>query len=205
LVVWLALAAAPGAAGQAPPAPTAPPPPATTAPSAPLPGPKAIAITFAGSIEKGDAATAKGLVAGDAAHARWVDGAVELSAALKKLDAVAVERFGEAGRNLTRNQLHLADAAKALEQAQEKVEGDRATLTVPGRAEPLVLRKAEGRWQLQVGATPEEVLAQASLYGRLTRAAERTAQEIAAGAYGSVETAAKVFAARVLDARLRGE
>jgi hypothetical protein len=206
--IWLALAfgvsgVGGGAAGQAPPAPT--PPPATTAPSAPLPGPKAVAIAFIGSIEKGDAATARGLLPGDPANGRWVDAAVGLSAALKKLDAVAVERFGEPGRNLTHNQLHLADAAKALEQAQEKMEGDWATVTVPGRAEPLGLKKTEGRWQLELSKTSEDLATQTALYTRLTRVAERTAQEIAAGAYPSAEAAARVFTARVLDARLRVE
>jgi hypothetical protein len=180
--------------------PVAPPPPP---PTAALPGPKAVALAFAGSIEKGDAATARGLVPGDEAHARWVEAAAALSVALKKLDAAAAARFGDAGKAVSRNQLHLTDAAKSLEQAQEKVDGDSATLTVPGRAEPLVLKKVEGKWQLQVGpAAAGEAESQLALYARLTRAAQRTAEELAAGTYATAEQAAKVFAARVLDARM---
>lgn len=184
-----------------------PTPPPTTAPAvaAPLPGPKAVAIAFAGSIEKGDAAVAKGLVPNDATHARWVEAAVALSISLKKLDATAVERFGEPGKAVTHNLLHLTDSAKALEQAQEKVEGDRAMLTVPGRPDPLVLTKVEGNWQLQIGPAAEKLPAQLALFDRLTRAADRTTQEVAAGAYLTADRAARAFAARVLEARLRAE
>jgi hypothetical protein len=204
LAVAVALAAVPGAGGQGP-APTAPPPTTVPAvrPPAALPGPKAVALAFAGSIEKGDAATAKGLVPADDAHARWVEAAAELSTALKKLDAAAGGRFGDAGKAVSRNQLHLNDSVKSLEQAQEKIDGDSATLTLPGRAEPLVLKKVEGKWQLQVGPTTSgEAEAQLALCARLTRAAQRTAEELAGGTYATADQAARVFGARVLDARI---
>jgi hypothetical protein len=162
-----------------------------------------VALAFAGSIEKGDASTARELVPADEMHARWVDAAAGLSGALKTLDVAAVARFGDLGKAVSRNQLHLTDSVKSLEQAQEKVDGDTATLTVPGRAEPLVLRKVDGKWQLQVGpASAAEAEAQVALLARLTRAAQRTADELAGGTHATAEQAAKVFAARVLDARM---
>jgi hypothetical protein len=181
---------------------TAPPPPPVVA-TAPLPSPKAVALAFAASLEKGDADVARGLVAGGADRTRWVDAAVALSAALKRLDAAASARFGDAGRAVSQGQLHLVQSLKALEQAQEKVDGDAATLTLPGVARPLRLARTSGRWQLLVPGDGD-VAGQVTLYGRLTRAADATAGEIAGGSYADAAAAARAFAARVTEARLGG-
>ena len=208
LATALAAAAASVAAAAAiaqdpkPAAPTPPPATAPVVPAAPLAGPKAVAIAFAVALDKGDAATAKALIPADDARGRWVDAAIALSAALKKLDAAAVAKFGEAGKVVSQNQLHLADSLKSLEQAQEKIEGDAATLTVPGQAKPLNLKKVEGRWQLQVGPSKDEVDRQLSLHRRLARAAEQTAAEIGDGSLTSAERASRVFTERALNARL---
>src|SRR6266700_2770701 len=114
-----------------------------------LPPPKAVALAFAGLIEKGDASAAKALVPQDPLHAQWVEATVALSSALKRLDAAAVAKFGEAaGKGISYNQLHLTASLKSLEQAQEKVDGDAAILTVPDWPRPLLLKSVDGRWQL---------------------------------------------------------
>jgi hypothetical protein len=177
------------------------PAPSTAPAAAPLPSAKAVALAFAGLVERGDASAAKGLVPQDSMHAQWVDATVALASALKRLDAAAVAKFGDgAGKAISQNQLHLTASLKSLEQAQEKVEGDTATLTVPEVPRPLVLKKVEGRWQLQVGATSQREI---ELLHDLAQAADRTAGEIAAKEHASVDGARAVFAARVLDARLR--
>ena len=177
------------------------PAPSTAPAAAPLPSPKAVALAFAGLVERGDASAAKGLVPQDSMHAQWVDATVALASALKRLDAAAVAKFGDgAGKAVSQNQLHLTASLKSLEQAQEKVEGDTATLTVPESPRPLILRRVEGRWQLQVGATSQREI---ELLHDLAQAADRTAGEIAAKEHASMDGARAVFAARVLDARLR--
>ncbi|HEY7117174.1 MAG TPA: hypothetical protein VH475_11330 [Tepidisphaeraceae bacterium] len=181
--------------------------PATTAPAAgvaaPLPSPKAVAIAFAASLDKGDLAVARALIPQDSAHAQWLEAAVALSAALRNLDAAAVARFAEGGKAVSQGRLHIAEAAKALEGAQEKIEGDLATLALPNHPDPVKLKKVDGKWQLQVGpADAAEAQRQVTLYRRLTDAANRTAKEVAAGMYADADTAAHVFAVRVLDARL---
>src|SRR4051812_27716984 len=97
-------------------APPPPPPPPVVA-TAPLPSPKAVALAFAASVDKGDGDVARGLVAGNGDRARWVDATVGLAQALKRLDGAATARFGEAGRGVSRGQLHLVASLKALEQA----------------------------------------------------------------------------------------
>jgi hypothetical protein len=177
------------------------PAPSTAPAAAPLPSPKAVALAFAGLIEKGDASAAKALVPQDALHAQWVDATVALASALKRLDAAAVGKFGEAGgRTVSQNQLHLAASLKSLEQAQEKVDGDTAALSVPDWPRSLLLKRVDRKWQLQVG--PSSHL-QIDLLQNLAQAADRTAGEIAANEYATPAAARTVFAARVLDARLR--
>jgi hypothetical protein len=207
--------AAPGGASAAPvrpatrpaTAPAASRPTTQTAPvvaTAPIPSPKAVALAFAASLEKGDADVARGLVVGGAGdRARWVDAAVALTGALKRLDAAASARFGEGGLAVSQGQLHLVQSLKALEQAQEKVEGDAATLTLPGAgARPLRLTRAPGgRWHLVLPGDGD-VAGQVALYGQLARAAEATAAEIAAGDFADAAGAARAFAARVTEARL---
>jgi hypothetical protein len=185
----------------------APKPPATApvAPIAPPPSPKAIAQAFAAALDKGDAAAAKALLPADEIHGKWVDASIALSAALKKLDAAATARFNEAGKSVSQNQLHLLDSFKSLENAQEKIEGDSATLMPADQTQPLRLQRVDGKWQLQIGPGKADAPKQLALYARLTKAANTTAEEVAAGAYPSAEAAAKVFAARVLEARLAGK
>jgi hypothetical protein len=182
------------------PAQPAPPPPPVAA--APLPSPKAVALAFVLSLDKGDATVAKALLPPGGGRGRWVDAAIGLSAALKRLDAAAVARFGEAGRAVSRDQLNLAISAKAVEQAVEKIEGDSATLTLPGSPRPLRLKKVGGLWQLEVGPTEEEAAEQVALCERLAGAADATAGEVAAGRYADPAAAARAFAARVTEARL---
>ena len=194
-------AAAPGTTVPArPPAPSPAPPPAVAA--APLPSPKAVALAFVLSLDKGDATVAKALVPPGDGRGRWVDAAVGLSAALKRLDAAAVARFGDAGRAVSRDQLHLAASAKAVEQAVEKIDGDAATLTLPNSPRSLRLRKVGGLWQLLAGPTEDEAPAQVALCERLTAAADVTAGEVAAGRYADAGAAARAFAARVTEARM---
>jgi hypothetical protein len=176
--------------------------PATVpAPVAPLPSPKAVALAFVTSLEKGDATVARALVPGEE-QVPWVDASLNLAAALKRLDAAAVARFGEAGHAVSQGQLHLADSLKAIEKAQEKVEGDAATLTLPGGAKPVRLVRLAGTWRVAGPSTAAEAREQVALYEGLARAADLTAGEIAAGAYANAAAAARRFAQRVTEARL---
>jgi hypothetical protein len=198
--------APPANAPATPPQPGKPPATAPVVPVAP-PAPKAVALAFAAALEKGDAATAKSLLAPDATgnRGKWVDATIALGAALRKLDDAAVAKFGESTKSISQDQLHLGASLKSIEQAQEKIEGDAATLTLPGQPHPLLrLRKVDGgQWRLEAGPTPDSAAEQLALYARLLKAAAKTTDEIAAGGYASAESAARVFAARVLDARLK--
>src|SRR5688572_2310576 len=177
---------------------------AATAPVPPPPAPKAVALAFAVAIDRGDAAAAKALAVADPAHGKWVESTVKLAGSLKKLDAAATARWAEAGRKVSQNAMGLTEALGALQQAQEKIEGPRATLTQPGAAAPaLVLRQgAGGNWRVEAPVAGDQLDAQHRLYAMLTQAAERTATEVARGDYANADQAAAAFARRVLRARI---
>ena len=167
--------------------------------------PKAAVAALAAAVDKGDAKAAAALLVADEAHATWAQSTVALAGALKTLDAAAVARFGPAvGDTVSQHRLHLTDAFKAAEQAQEKVDGDAATVTSPGQTSPLTLTKApDGRWLLRVAPAAEPAQRrQRELYARLIAAAVKTAAEVAAKTYDTPEAAAAAFASRVTEARL---
>jgi hypothetical protein len=172
-------------------------------PAPPPPPPKAVAAAYAAALDKGDVPAAAALLpGGEPANAKWVEANVALIGALRKLDAAAVAKFGDAGKVVSQNQLHLTDSFKSLEQAQEKIEGDAATLTVPNQPQPLRLNKVDGKWLLAVAPNGAAEARQRTLYRRLAAAATRTADEITAGKHPTAESAANAFSVRVLEARL---
>jgi hypothetical protein len=183
---------------------TAPTTGPTTAPAAvPAEPPKAVVAALAAALDKGDVAAAVGHLQADDAHAAWARSTVELVKALKRLDAAALNMFGEGTGSVSQGQLHLVEAFKAVDGAQEKVEGDAATLTTPGQPQPLRLRRAGAKWVVVI-APPDPVAGerQRALYQRLVDVANRTAEEVNAGTLATPEATAKTFAARVLQARL---
>jgi hypothetical protein len=210
---WLLVSTTRAADPAKPPA-TAPPPaiaPApTTAPApatAPAPTPKAIALALAAALEKRDPAAAKALFpAGDKEAAQWVDATVNLANALKRLDTAAASRFGEAGKTISQQQLHFLDAPRRLAQAQEKIDGDTASLTLPGESRPVMrLNRLQGAWRPIVNSLVDhdDLPATLALDRRLIRATNRTTDEIATSVYPTPEAASRIFAARILEARLQ--
>jgi hypothetical protein len=97
----------------------------------------------------------------------------------------------------------MTDAFRGLDQAQEKVDADTATVAAPPNERPLRLRKVNGLWMLEPPLPAADVAGAIELSARHARAAARTADEITAGAHASSAAAARAFAARVLEARLR--
>jgi hypothetical protein len=176
----------------------------TTAPAPPPPAPRQVATAFAAAIERGDAPAAKALVVGDEPHARWVDSTIGLASALKKLDTAAVGKFGEPGRGVSRGALGMINAFAAMKDAQEKVEGDRAAvMTADPGAAPLHMRRIDGgKWIIDLRLSNPEIARQRKLLDTLTRAADRTATELAAGKYPTLEAARTALDLRVLRARI---
>ena len=179
--------------------------PTTAAVAPPPPPPKAVVIAFAAAINRGDAAAAKTLALPDEAHGQWIDSTVALAAGLKKLDAAAVARFGDAGRKVSQNGLGMTTALGALEQGQEKIEGDRAVVNGAGmNGGTLGLRRGEhGKWLIELPVTDAQRARTRKLYDLLIEAAGQTAAEVSAGRHPSADAAKAAFEQRVLRARIR--
>jgi hypothetical protein len=162
---------------------------------------------LATALAKPDPAAAKALFApGDKEAAKWVDATGSLVTSLKRLDQAAATRFGEAGKAVSQQQLHFLDAPARLAQAQEKIEGDTATLTLPGASHPLMrLKRENGAWRpvVQSLVDGQDLTATLALHRRLIHAADRTTDEIATGVYPTPDAAARIFAARVLESRMQ--
>jgi len=164
-----------------------------------------VVLAFAAAINRGDAAAAKTLALPDQAHAQWVDSTLALAASLKKLETAAVARFGDAGRKVSQNGLGMSSALGALEQGQEKIEGDRAVVNGAGmNGGTLRLRRGEqGKWLIELPATDAQRARTRKLYDLLIEAAEQTAVEVSAGRHPTAEAAKAAFEQRVLRARIR--
>jgi hypothetical protein len=162
---------------------------------------------LATALAKPDPAAAKAIFAPtDKDAPKWVDGTLSLITSLKRLDQAAATRFGEAGNVISQQQLHFLDAPARLAQAQEKIEGDTATLTLPGASHPLMrLKRENGAWRpvVQSLVDGQDLTATLALHRRLVHATDRTTDEIATGVYPTPDTAARIFAARVLEARMQ--
>ena len=188
--------------------------PAPPAP-APAPGPKQVAQALAGAIDRGDAAAARGLVVAHGISPQLADATVALAGAVRRLETTAGAKFagnGAAGATVTRA-LRLTEGLRAVEQAQEQVDGDSATLTLPGATVPVLrARRADGAWRVDLtpvapddAAAVREAKRLFKLYDLLIKAADQTAAEVNAGAHATPEDAAAAFAGRVLRARVMAE
>ncbi|HYE20184.1 MAG TPA: hypothetical protein VEA69_17180 [Tepidisphaeraceae bacterium] len=201
---------------QAQPAPPAPAPVPVAPPApAPPPGPKQVAVALAGAIDRGDAAAARGLVVAHGISPQVADATVALAGAVRRLETTAGAKFtgnGAAGAVVTRA-LRLTDGLRAVEQAQEQVDGDSATLTLPGAGAPVLrARRTDGAWRIDLtpaapddAAVAREARRLFKLYDLLAKAADQTAAEVNAGAHATSDEAAAAFAGRVLRARLMAE
>ncbi len=190
------------------PAPTTAPIPAT----APLPSPRQIALALAAALDKSDANSAKSLVIPQGHSAKIVDATIALAQALRKLDAAAATRFPDAGQGISQGAMRFGEMLKGVEQGQEKIEGDSASLALPPPAGVLHLKKVGGKWLVDMtppaapSATPASIAKSADrllkLYDLLAQAADQTTAEIAAGIYPTTQDAAAALTRRILRARL---
>jgi len=196
------------------PRPVAPSPVTPPVPAAPRPAPKQVALAAAAAIEKGDATALRALVLSEGISPELADATIALASALRRLDAAAATRFANVTPpvNITQGALDLTRALKAVEGAQEKIEGDLASLTLPANpaAQPLILRLARRGEDWRMDLTPAQGDSAATtraaqrllkLYDLLTKAADQTTAELSASQLTTPEEAAALFAGRVLRAR----
>lgn len=161
--------------------------------------PKAAAKSFVTAIAAGDSAGAKEAIVPNEKHGPIIEALAKLTGVQKKLGDAAVKAFGEAGKELSGN-VEGKDPVKLLDSAEIKEDGDTATLTGKDDPEPLMLRKIDGKWKVDLAAMPNATDMESSL-PMLTNMAElmaATTTEIEAGKYKSVEEAKQAISMKLL-------
>jgi hypothetical protein len=158
--------------------------------------PKDAAKALFHAISLGDRAGVRAaLYAGDEAQEAYADAMADMIIAGNTLGEAAKRQFGVKGSGFGAGTLDPAGIEK-IEQATVKVEGDAATLTVPGQPRPMSFRRdREGRWGLVIldlTSTTQpvpDVAKQTKLVRMLADAMQTSAREIAAGEYKTAEDA----------------
>src|SRR5262245_13481290 len=92
------------------------------------------------------------------------------------------------------------EEASRIDRAEEKINGNDATLSFSDRPVPMKFHKADSGWKLVVtefaGATPANIAAQTDLLNQLARILNDTASDIAGGKLSSSEQAQTAFQER---------
>lgn len=143
---------------------------------------------------KGDADASKALLADtDADDRQIIDDMLAFNSSLRRLEAAAIKRFGEAdGKRVTGYPDGSAAATKDL---QITVKGDTATATVGNAMFPMQLKRQDGSWKVsfETFLTKPDVRANLQRYTQATKAADEVTAKIEAGQFKSAEETCDEF------------
>jgi hypothetical protein len=119
--------------------------------------PKKAAVEFARDLESGDMVAARAASVGSADDFKLIEVISSLVRSARDLRAAAIEKFGDAGKEVLPNGDELADFSKRVDSGTEKITGDTATVGQPDERDPMKLKKAEdGTWRVDLAAIPEK-------------------------------------------------
>src|SRR5688572_1736618 len=155
--------------------------------------PKQAAVEWATALTSGDATTARTLMTGTEEQMKMMDGMVGFMGAAKNMRDAMKEKFGDdavkqAGGAATG--MDPEEMKQKIDESTEKIEGDTASLTVKGEEQPLVLKKQDGRWKIDLNGPAMAEMQQASaMMAPMQKAMDETTAEIKAGKYKTVQEA----------------
>jgi hypothetical protein len=161
-------------------------------------GPKAALKQFYEAMEAGDAKAVRAVFHTTTDDERTLADAfaAQLTAA-RALGEAAKAKFAATGDALSRG-LPLRDEIAKLDPAAVTIEGDNATVKLPGQAKPLRLVKGgEGRWRISIadyaGVTPENLAAQTAVLRDMATVFNTVAADIAADKFPSATEAQRAL------------
>lgn len=173
---------------------------AQTSPPPGLSTPRSAAETLWTAISKGDVQkTSEALDApGATPELRWA--VAEVLVMGKRLSNAAATRFGASGGVIAKPMLTGDDLA-LLDSAEEKIDGDRATVTIAGQAHPMRFIRADGKWRLLVeqyaDVPPEEMGGRVKMLRDLAMALNESAKDIEAGKWATPQEAERFIQDRL--------
>ena len=172
---------------------------ATTAVAAPdLSTVRSAALAWVDASWNGDVAVAHQILVDDDAQREFMAGPLRFSAALRALEAAAIERWGDAGRHVSG---YPDGSAKAMEPKLEiTADDDRASASFGKSMMALPLRRIDGRWRVDLADVARDRRARRASEASTAaaKAADDVAAEIRDGKFKSAEDAKAAFTERRL-------
>lgn len=110
--------------------------------------PKKAATAFARAVQRGDMAAVRTVSIGEEEDYKIIESLAHLIDAGGKLQDAAVAKFGEPGRQATQDVQ--SDFARHVEQGEEHIDDQTASIGGRDRQDPLRLKKAEGGWKVDL-------------------------------------------------------
>jgi hypothetical protein len=136
---------------------------------------------------------------------RLVDALVNYAQALSAMRQAAVRTYGPAqSRVLTGDPAEHEKRLEAIRQANEQIEGDKATLKVNSADTPLIhMRRMEGHWRVPLGEMladlePGQIAHQVEEMALQVRIFNETTADILAGKFHTADEAAQVMRGRLI-------
>jgi len=166
---------------------------ALSAAAADDPGPKTVLKSFYQAMEAGDAPAVRALFHTTTdAEKELADADAAQLAAARSLGEAAKNKFAATGDALSKG-MPLHDEIAKLDSAEVTIEGNTATLKLPGQPRPLRLIKSENRWKISIadyaGATPANIADQTAVLKDLAAVYTQTAADINADKFPSAQDA----------------
>ena len=147
--------------------------------------PKKAGVAFAKAVEAGDQTAVKALATGTDAEFTLVKSISDLSMAMTKLETAAVAKFG-AEAKLPKGMA--IDMVSDFETADEKIEGDNATLIIKSKPDdkfPPTLKKEGAGWKVDLSNLDKDpqTAAMAMMVPPMVKAFDTVTKNIADGKY----------------------
>lgn len=180
-----------------------------------LSSPKSTLTTMAKGMQEGDKEAVRAAVTGDEKQMRAVDMMVDLISATQKMQLAAKEKFGQIPDDQSEE---IAKLPAKIEQAEVKIDGDSATVTMPREQEEGVqqapnnpgeqirLKKVGNDWKVDVAdlSRGQELTDQQLEAGKsMVKAAEDIAQEIRDGKHATYQDAMQAYGGKMLAAMMQ--
>jgi hypothetical protein len=170
--------------------------------------PKAAAKTFGQGLSDGDAETVKAAAIANEDQVKALEALVRAVSNFKKVEEAAVAKFGDAGKSIANpGSMSIGDELAKIDTAEEKIDGDSATLTPAESTQPLQLRKIDGQWKVDFAAMPgsEQAAEALPMINAMADAATELADEISADKYKTAEEAKTALKQKLLAAMMAAQ
>ncbi len=162
--------------------------------------PKAAVKVFTSAIVAGDVNAAKVAATGNEKQIKGVDGVVMMLKAILAIKDATTAKWGEeSGKKIMPT--GPTEMLKTLEEAKETIDGDSATVQWKDSAQKMDLKKADGKWKVDMakalpGEAADKVLETAKMF---EKAATEIAADIKAGKYENVEAVQQALAMKMFE------